>query len=224
MTMIFAPEGTTNLHDKAPRHLSATRAPGIIGYAVLALLVGGFGVWAATAPIAGAVIVEGAVTAQTRNRVIQHFEGGIVREVSVVKGERVKADETIYVIDDVRARAQLQRVQQQAVGLRAQLARLNAERLVMGALSFERDLIDTAAALDVAHLLDEQRNEFDARRTRLASDDEILNQRVAALAESIDGFEAQLTAIDEQIAIVREEASRKQDLLDRGLTNRSEYT
>lgn len=224
MSMIFAPEGTTSLHDKAPRYLSATRKPQLVGYMVLALLVGGFGVWAATAPIAGAVIVEGAVTAQNRNRVIQHFEGGIVREVSVVKGERVKADDTIYVIDDVRARAQLQRVQQQAVGLRAQLARLNAERLGTDALSFEQDVIDTAAALDVAHLLDEQRNEFQARRTRLASDDEILNQRVAALTESIDGFEAQLAAIDEQITIVREEANRKEDLLDRGLTNRSEYT
>lgn len=224
MSVISAPEGTTTLYDKVPPYLSASRTPRLVGYLVVAVLFGGFGFWAATAPIAGAVIVDGAVTAQTRNRVIQHFEGGIVRDVSVVKGERVSADDTIYVIDDVRARAQLQRVQQQAVGLRAQLARLTAERLSADKITFEQDLIDAAEALEVSHLLDEQRDEFDARRTRLASEDEILNQRMVALTESIDGFEAQLAAIDEQISIVREEADRKEDLLDRGLTNRSEYT
>lgn len=224
MSVIFAPEGTTKLNGDVPDSLVGSQTPRIIGYLVLVFLIGGFGLWAFTAPIAGAVIVDGAVTAQTRNRVIQHFEGGIVREVYVTKGQRVDADEPIFIMDDVRARAQLQRLKQQAVGLRSQLARLNAERLSTAEILFDPQLVESAAALNVEYLLEEQRDEFQARQTRLSSDEEILSQRTVSLNDSIVGFEAQLAAIDDQISIVRDEADRKLNLLDRGLTNRSEYT
>src|SRR5690606_7984934 len=47
------------------------------GYAAVAVLVLGFGVWAATAPISGAVVAPGVVAAAGQNILVQHLEGGI---------------------------------------------------------------------------------------------------------------------------------------------------
>ncbi len=74
------------------------------------------------------------------------------------------------------------------------------------------------------NVLEEQHKEFSTRKLRLESEERILVQRISAQRDALQGFRAQKTALEEQIRVVSAEVDRKKELLDKGLTNRSEYT
>ncbi len=48
--------------------------------AIALLFLGGFGVWAAYAPLSSAAIAPGVVSPDSRRQTVQHLEGGIVQE------------------------------------------------------------------------------------------------------------------------------------------------
>ena len=51
----------------------------MFGYLFMLASLGGFGLWASTAPLAGATIAAGYVAAAGQNVMIQHLEGGIIK-------------------------------------------------------------------------------------------------------------------------------------------------
>ncbi|WP_232375817.1 HlyD family type I secretion periplasmic adaptor subunit [Mesorhizobium comanense] len=203
---------------------SDTRRIALCGYGALALLVGCFGYWATTAPLSGAAIAPGTIAAAGRNIVIQHLEGGIVRDILVEEGGRVTAGQRLIVLDSTAARTQANRLRKQFVTLSAKAQRLAAERDDVNVLRFDAEVEAGAGDAELAYLIEEQKKEFQARLERFRSEQGILRQRVATLQETIIGLEAQQQAIANQLSIVVDELSRKKTLVDKGLTNHFEYT
>lgn len=203
---------------------TGARTISLTGYALIALFLGGFGIWAAGVPLAGAVIVPGVVAAAGNNNEIQHLEGGIISAVHVTEGERVTAGTPLVTMDGTAVRAEMNMHIKQWTGLLARQARLVAERDKSTVLVFDGDLLALADRHRLGHLLDEQQDEFLARLSRHQSEKVILRQRVAAARQSIAGYESQRVALEEQKALIVDEAERKHVLLEKGLTNRSEYT
>lgn len=196
----------------------------IAGYAALAILIGCFGYWAVSAPLSGAVVTQGTISATGGNILIQHPEGGIIQELRVWEGDKVKRGEDLIILDRTAAQAELNRLKKRSIRLRASAARLAAERdgttglgpVTMGAgLPFEKDF---------EALVREQQREFRARLDRFRSEQSILRQRVAMHRETVAGLQAQKLAIRQQVEVVKEELRIKANLLDKGLANRSEYS
>lgn len=212
------------MKDKSITQLVRTGRVRLIGYSVLVLFFAGFGYWAVTAPLSGAAIASGLIAAAGENKKIQHLEGGIIEEIHVREGERVSAGQAVFTLNNTQTKSNLQRLRRQKLSLDARLARLSAARDDKDALDFDTRLQEQASDLGMTKVLDEQRKEFETRRQRLLSELRILNQRIAAQNDALIGFRAQENALDQQIEVVKEEVKRKLDLLDRGLTNRSEYT
>ena len=203
---------------------TGTGAIAIAGYVVLALFFGGVAIWSLTAPISGAVMAPGKVTVAGENVMIQHLEGGIVREVLVHEGDRVEKDEPLLTLDSTAVRAQLTRLVQQLIAKTVEMAKLEAVRDGASALEFPASLREFSDELDVDTFFAQQKKEFEATNARYDSEQRILAQQVAVLQESLVGLNAQKQAGQEQLAIVQEEAERKRKLLDQGLTNRDAYT
>lgn len=189
----------------------------VAGYAGIALLFGTIGVWSATAPIEGAVLAPGVVAAAGQNIAIRHLEGGIIRQIHVAEGDRVKRSDALMVLDSVAANAAVSRLAQRLSQLRARQVRLRAERDGAEALEFSGEAVSAADR-------DEQMDEFAARYKRYQSELDILRQRRQSMEDVLVGVIAQREATSAQLDVVREERERKQSLLDQGLTNRSEYT
>jgi len=196
----------------------------LAGYASVAVFVIGFGFWAATAPISGATIAPGVVAAAGQNVMIQHLEGGVVRSIRVREGDRVSRGQALIVLDPTVAQSQLNRVLKQWVAQKAEIARLEAERDGLEKIVLPGDLGAYSGASEFSDVFAEQTKEFQARLARYAAEQAILRQRVSALQEAVIGLRAQKDAAENQLAIVNEETERKKRLLERGLTNRSEYT
>ena len=208
----------------ARRVPTSTWKSAILGYGSIAVFLGFFGYWAATAPLAGAAIAPGVVAASGQNLKIEHLEGGTIVSVEVKEGDRVKADQQLLTLDPTVPKAQLDRLLKSDVSLRADAARLTVERDGGESLEFTPDLQKLASDSGLADVLAEQKNEFTARLRRHKNELAILGERLGALEESVSGLEARRTAADEQLKIVKEETSRKLKLLDKGLTDRNQYT
>lgn len=194
------------------------------GYAAIALLAGCFGYWATSVPLSGAVITPGTISATGGNILIQHHEGGIIQELLVHEGDRVQQAQDLIILDKTAALAELNRLTRQSIALRASAARLEAERDGLDRLAPIAGAAPAPFQPDFDRLVREQEKEFAARLSRFRSEQSILGQQVAMHRQSVVGLNAQKLAIQQQAEIVKKELGIKAGLLDKGLTNRTEYS
>lgn len=203
---------------------TSTRLVSAVGLGATFLFIFGFGAWASLAPLAGAAVAPGVVAAAGQNQRVQHLEGGIIDKILVQEGDRVKAGQPLFELDGTSATVQHNRLEKQLVALSARATRLAAERDGVDQLVFPQNLERTTGPGGENDVLAEQAAEFMARLARHRQELAILQQRINALNDQIEGMAAQQVAVERQIEVVREEAERKKGLLDKGLTDRSEYT
>ncbi|RWA72247.1 HlyD family type I secretion periplasmic adaptor subunit [Mesorhizobium sp.] len=208
--------------DRQPR--TDFRRVALAGYAAIAIFVGCFGYWAMSAPLSGAVITQGTISATGGNILIQQPEGGIIRQLLVHEGDRVRQGQDLILLDRTAAQADLNRLTRQSIALKASAARLEAERDGLDRLAPIADAAPAPFQQDFQNLLREQQKEFDARLARFRSEQSIMAQRVAMHRESVVGLNAQKLAIEQQSEVVKKELGIKTGLLDKGLTNRTEYS
>jgi HlyD family type I secretion membrane fusion protein len=200
------------------------RRVALAGYGAIAIFAGCFGYWAMSAPLSGAVITQGTISATGGNILIQQPEGGIVQQLLVHEGDRVREGEDLILLDRTAAQADLNRLTRQSIALRATAARLDAERDGLDRLAPITEAAPAPFQQDFENLIREQQKEFDARLARFRSEQSIMAQRVAMHRESVVGLNAQKQAIQQQAEVVKKELGIKTSLLDRGLTNRTEYS
>lgn len=192
------------------------RRPIRIGLVVIAVAFGGLGTWAATAPLNGAVIAQGVLAVESKRKVIQHLEGGIVEEILVKDGDEVAAGQVLLRLDDTRAAAGLAAIQARFDAAQALVARLSAERDGMAGIIFPQDL--TLRALDprIARLMTDERRQFNERRKSIEGQIGVLQQRIAQYEAELGGFELQAGAKDRQIVTLREEIGGLAQLTAKG--------
>jgi HlyD family type I secretion membrane fusion protein len=190
----------------------ATRAVRF-GLALIAVTFLGVGGWAALAPIAGAVIVPGAVKVDTNRRTVQHQEGGIVKEILVRDGDRVRAGQALIVLDDVRVDAALDQLRTQVDAERARGARLTAEQALADRISLPADLEARAAReTRVAEIVRRERTLFDARRQTLREQIALLRRQQEQADEETAALRSQIAAESRGLALQREELAANRRL------------
>ena len=188
--------------DKVP---TSIRGVSLSGYLVLAASVAGFGWWAATAPLAGAVVAPGVIAASGQNQNVQHLEGGIIEEIVVSEGAIVKQGDALIILDRNEPVSRLTRLKKQLIAVEARAARLEAERDNANEFELPEALVAKAFKEGLTDDAEEQRREFYKRLERYKSESLILDQRIAAIEEQITGLEAQRSAREQQRALVLEE-------------------
>ena len=152
------------------------------------------------------VIATGAIAVESRTKTVQHLEGGIIAEVLVDEGQDVQAGDVLIRLDTTQSQARRNQASTQLATTLARLDRLEAERLGHADIEFRPELRQDD--LQIAQILDVQQNLFDARRTQVLGQVNILEQRIEQLADQIDGLVAQRAASEAQISLIREEIER----------------
>src|SRR5581483_980027 len=194
--------------------------PILTGVAILIVWLGCFGVWAAIAPLNSAVVAAGTFMATGQNKLIQHFEGGIIREIAVKEGDVVEANQILVRMDDTAANAKLRRLVLRKYRLLAMKARLEAEMR-------SSDTIETPAEFneldpEIKGILERQRAELRARRASLATEESVLRKQIVGLEESILGYQAQVKSTKDRLALFVEELKDKDSLLGKQLVRKSD--
>jgi len=198
-----------------PRH--SIRRHLVAGMAVIVLLVGGVGGWAATTRLSGAVIAQGLLVVDSNVKKVQHPTGGVVSELRVRDGDHVRAGDILVRLDQTQTQANLTIVTNGLDELAARLARDEAERDGADRLTFPADLLARERELQVAHLLSGERKLFEIRRMARDGQKAQLRARIDQLNEEIGGLSTQRQARIEQIDWIKKELEGIQDLWKKNL-------
>lgn len=205
--------------------LSATPrigAAAIIGLGSLVAFTTGFTLWSATVPLAEASIAAGQVKAEGSRRVVQHFEGGIVADILVRDGDRVKAGDPLLRLEAVQSSASRDNLLASVWSLSAQLARLEAEAANAHRITFGEDLMAEPDARAVS-AMENQKALFDAREGSFDIRRQVIETRLSQHAASIASTAALRSGQQTQLKLLREEEADARQLLQKGLERASQF-
>jgi HlyD family secretion protein len=194
----------------------------IFGLVLMAVAFGGFGAWAFRAPLAAAVIAQGSFVATGQNKIVQHLEGGIIKDILVQEGDKVEEGQVLLRLDETASRANERELQVRLYRLEATEARLLAEYAEKEKLDFPADLDAAADEHEVEAILASQTLSFNSSRRSLAQDLTLLVRNSDALEVRKVGYETQLESHYRQLALLEEELQAKRTLFEKGLTRRPE--
>lgn len=191
------------------------RRPLVIGL-VLSILIAFtvFG-WGSVAKLSGAVIAHGIVVVDGSSKKIQHQQGGVVGEILVRDGSRVSAGDLLIKLDETQARALLGIVTSQLTELVGRKARLAAERDDRDDLEFPPGF--AASSAEAERVASGERRLFRARIESTNGQKAQLAERIKQNEDEVKGLTQQNTSKGREVALIREELSRVDDLYKRNL-------
>lgn len=155
----------------------------------MVLLLLGFVAWAALSEIDEVTRGNGRVIPVSRMQKIQSLEGGLLEELMVAEGDLVEAGQVLARIDPTRFRTSLEEAVNQSDGLRAAIARLQAEALRKNSVEYPPEIAKNAGLVRSENAL------FAARKGKLS--------------ESVAALERQILIAQDQLKILEPLASRR---------------
>ncbi len=196
----------------------------LAGLTVFVLLAFGVGGWASTTVLSGALIASGSVVVDTNVKKVQHPTGGVVGELRVRDGDRVKAGEIVARLDQTVTRANLAIITKGLDELFARKARLVAERDGAQAIIFPDLLLSRANDPEIAPIMEGERKLFELRRTSRTGQKAQLREQAGQLNEEIVGMTAQQKAKRKEIELITRELDGVRDLYKRNLVQLTRLT
>jgi adhesin transport system membrane fusion protein len=177
-----------------------------------------FGAWAWRGQLAIVSVAEGEVVPSTQVKTIQHLEGGIIREIKIREGERVKTGQSLITLESTASGADVGELKTRIVGLKIEIARLKAAASNAKKPIFPPDLIKS-----YPRLIEEANKLFKSRKRRL--DDEFASQNaiIAQRKQDIQEATARIRNQRNSLKLLKEQIAISEDLLKEQLTNRYKH-
>lgn len=207
------PYDATNLDTPEQRARPMIR----LGLMMMFILFGVVGLWSALVPLESGAVAPGRIVVDSNRKEIQHLEGGIVKEILVKEGSKVKSGDVLVRLDNTNAQTREQSLRSQYVAAKASEGRLLAERDNKPEISFAEELTKVEATDSLVHdNLDTQRRLFATRRESVEGQISVMNQKIAQSGDEINGLQQQANAANSQIKLLNEEITVVRGLLAKG--------
>ncbi|MDG2141187.1 MAG: HlyD family type I secretion periplasmic adaptor subunit [Gammaproteobacteria bacterium] len=189
------------------------------GLTVFIILFGLGGLWAVTAPIDGAAVAPGLVTSRSYSKVVQHLEGGIIKNIFVENGAKVRLGDPILEIDSTQPKAQLEITNSQLISLKALEVRLSAERDRAANLNYASSFIGESRRAQEEGSA--QIEIFNARKSALEGGIAVLEQRIEQLQTQITGYKGLRESKESLSDSYNEELRDVRELLNQGFSDKN---
>jgi adhesin transport system membrane fusion protein len=185
---------------------------GAIGALFIVLLI-----WAAFSEVDQHVVALGRVVPSGNARTVQHLEGGIVEEILVKEGQRVKAGETLFLVANTMAKSRLQETRLEQQALTATRTRLEAELAEVNDVTFPEEL---AANPDLVRA---ETAQFKANRKQFDETIRGINERLRQKALALEALTARVDNLEKEQTITARQAHIKQKLFKSGAASEAQY-
>ena len=162
--------------------------------------------------------------ADTNVKKIQHPSGGVVGELLVKEGDRVKQGDVVVRLDGTQAKANLGIVTKSLDELAARQARFEAERDNDRTVQFPYELTWRKRDPEIARLMSGEQKLFEIRRTARDGQKAQLKEQIKQLHLQIEGTQAQEAAKGKELALLAQELEGVRTLWKQNLVPISRVT
>ncbi len=177
-----------------------------------------FFLWAALAPIDEIVRGDGKVIPGGENQMIQHLEGGMVSAIMVKEGQKVKADDILLRVDNLKSSSTYESSQYKSAELRAQnrpfACRINWWLFFTNCSMICKQFLCRLCRKEVLFSSNQER-----LQSQLASLNDQYAQKQSELTEAQGHINEQKHALD----LIREEVAISEPMVAQGIKPRVEF-
>ncbi len=199
-----------------------TRAPSVFGIWVLIVTFGFFGMWATLAPLDSASHAQGKIILESKKRIIQHPEGGIIKSILVRDGDIVTKGQTLILLDDTQLQAQKNMYKYKYITSLAEVTRLMAEWDELKEIVFPPELLNDLDDPEVLKAVENQKKVFEAKRDNIASRKALAEKNTAQYLERKNSILPQIEATDKLIQISTDQVATYKKLFAKGNLNKAD--
>ena len=171
--------------------------------------------WSAAAPLSGAIVAPAQLKVEHNRKTVQHQEGGIVREILVRDGQKVRAGDPLVVVADARTDATLGVVRDQWRSEIVRRARASAEAALEPRFDVPGDVGERSEHVTRERAL------FAARRRMLDELVAALDVQVREARAQAGALESQIEATEKGVALSTEELAIHDKLARQGFIQRT---
>lgn len=171
----------------------------VLGLAAVGILLAIVLGWGALSEISGAVIAPGKLVVDSNVKKVQHPTGGVVGDLRVKDGDRVKKGEVVVRLDETQARTSLAIVTKALDEMDARQSRLEAERDGAEKVVFPAELVARGNEPDVKQAMTSEQRLFELRRSAREGQKAQLLEQIEQLKQQIAGNEEQIAAKTKEI-------------------------
>ena len=171
-------------------------------------------IWANFATVDQMTHAQGQVIPSSQLQTVQNLEGGILSEVLIKEGDRVKKGQTLMRLDPTRFASSYDESQFGAYALMADIARLKAE--------IANKPFTAPEGFPASHinLIDNERQLYAARQQELKSSLEILNQQVAQQKQALAELQSKENKLQRNADLARQQLAMTEPLVKTGAVSR----
>jgi membrane fusion protein, adhesin transport system len=163
-------------------------------------------------------IAEGEVIPSGKVKHVQHFEGGIIREIKVQEGEKVAIGQPLVELEQLQSGASLEELKMRMDALKVDSMRFQAQLNMSDHIIFSKNIV-----LTLPLLVKEAHELFDAQKKSHQSTLKKLRTIVRQREQHIKTIQSQLDNKLEQLPLLEEEVVLSQELLKDNLTTRIKH-
>jgi adhesin transport system membrane fusion protein len=171
--------------------------------------------WAAWAPVDKVVRAEGRIIPSTRAQLVQHLEGGIVRDIRVREGQSVKAGDILLSLSSTQASTDVQQGRNRVDVLKAQQARLKAEAEGAVAPVFPDDIPDAPKDLE--------RAAFRERSEKIRAEQSALRQQISQRQSELAEAQNRAKNLASEVEVARKQLGVMEGLYRKGAASQLEW-
>jgi membrane fusion protein, adhesin transport system len=175
-------------------------------------------IWAAFSQLDIATQSYGEVAPADQVQKVQHLEGGIVREIHVKEGQKVKKGDPLVELEGIAAQADKQEIDSRIGALRIKIIRIEAVIARKGSIQFPADLLN-----NYPREIDEAKELYRTQLERSSSTRDAQSWKIVQRQEEFEELKARIAHLSEQRKILREQLRIDKELLDKGIGNQYEF-
>ncbi len=201
--------------------VDSARSPILFGtYVTVIFIIFGL-TWSATAPLDSAAVAIGMVISDSNRKVINHQEGGVIKEIFVKLGDNVKKGDKLLEFDSTRLKSEYESVLNQYRAFLASESRLFAEINGQTEIKYPDFLIKDKALSEVSKIIETQNNLFCSKRDLIRAEKDSLAQRVKQLKKQIESYEAKQLSLAKNLEFIRDRVQATRTLSDKGFAQKA---
>ncbi|MBD3822549.1 MAG: HlyD family type I secretion periplasmic adaptor subunit, partial [Thiotrichales bacterium] len=171
-------------------------------------------VWASLTTLDKIVRGEGKVVPSSQIQVVQNLEGGIVSNIFVKTGDKVRKGETLIKLDNTQFASSFGEAETQKYDLQAQSERLKAE-------AFDRPFIEKYPSNDpnVIRMFDREKTLYQNQLNQLQTNIHILEQQIVQHRSELEEAQNQATQLKKSYELLQKEIQIMEPLVREGIAS-----